>query len=52
MILEVSSLRWHKNLNMYRTSSRQIGSGQTGDDKSEHQHFRKQWNKMDHTMQI
>ena len=24
-----------------------IGSGQTGDDKSEHQHFRNQWTEMD-----
>ena len=27
--------------------SRQIGSGQTGDDKSEHKHSRNQWTKMD-----
>ena len=30
-----------------RRESRKIGSGQTGDGKSEHQHFRNQWTKKD-----
>ena len=30
----------HRNLESQVHESRQIGSGQTGDDKGEHQHFR------------
>ena len=31
---------------------KEIGSGQTGDGKSEHRHFRNQWTKMDWKGQI
>ena len=37
----------HRNLECQVRESRQIGSGQTGDGKSEHQHFRNQQTKMD-----
>ena len=37
----------HWNLECWVHKSRQIGSGQTGDGKSECQHFRNQWTKMD-----
>ena len=42
----------NKVLECYVHESRQIGSGQTGDDKSEHRHFRNQWTKMDWKGQI
>ena len=32
----------HRNLECYVHESRQIGSGQTGDGKSEHRHFKNQ----------
>ena len=32
---------------IFGAESRQIGSGQTGDGKSEHRHSRNQWTKMD-----
>ena len=35
------------NLECYVHESRQIGSGQTGDGKSEHRHFTNQQTKMD-----
>ena len=37
----------HRNLECQVHESRQTGSGQTGDGKSEHQHFRNQQTKMD-----
>ena len=37
----------HRNLECYVHESRQIESGQTGDGKSEHRHFRNQQPKMD-----
>ena len=37
----------HRNLECQVHESRQIGSGQTGDGKSEHQHSRSQRTKMD-----
>ena len=37
----------HRNLEYQVHESRQIGSGQTGDGKSEHQHSRNQRTKMD-----
>ena len=37
----------HRNLECQVHESRQIGSGQTGDGKSEHQHSRNQQTKMD-----
>ena len=37
----------HRNLECQVHESRQIGSGQTGDDRHEYQHFRNQGTKMD-----
>ena len=37
----------HRNLECEIHESRKIGSGQTGDGKNEHWHFRNQWTKMD-----
>ena len=37
----------HRNLECQAHESRQIGSGQTEDSKSEHRHSRNQWAKMD-----
>ena len=37
----------HRNLECQVHKSRQIRSGQTGDGKSEHWHFRNQWTKID-----
>ena len=37
----------HRNLECLVHESRQIGSGQTADGKSEHRRFRNQWTKMD-----
>ena len=37
----------HRNLECQVHESRQIGSGQTGDGKSEHRHSRNQLTKMD-----
>ena len=38
---------WHRNLECQVHESRQIGSGQTGDSKTERQHSRNQQTKMD-----
>ena len=37
---------WHRNLECYTHESRQIGSSQIGDGKSEHRHSRNQRTKM------
>ena len=37
----------HRNLECYIQESRQIGSGQTGDGKSEHRHSKNQPTKME-----
>ena len=42
----------HRNQDCYVQESRLIGSGETGDGKSEHWHFRNQWTKMDWNGQI
>ena len=39
--------QYYRNLECQVHESRQIGNGQTGDGKSEHQHSRNQWTKMD-----
>jgi len=47
LVMEVKSAILHRNLECWVHESRQIGSGQTGDGKSECGHFRNQWTKMD-----
>ena len=45
--IDCIGFRLPRNLDCQVHESRQIGSGQRGDDKSEHRHFRNQRTKMD-----